>query len=195
MVVTVYVLIDSRDNGVRYVGITGNMSERFRSHLQCDGSNLAKDRWIQELRDNQLELIMRPLEHADSTQTAKEREQYWIQHYFSLGACLFNREVLDSPENNAVSRDTKDREKYIYLTIGIPRDSSTHKALLADAEEHNTKQLPTIVSVRLGDYYRMRQQAITVIPYEQAKSTESNEGPSVEALSNAAEADDAWPDD
>jgi hypothetical protein len=47
----------------------------------------------------------------------------------------------------------RDYEKHIHLTISIVKGSPTHLALLHDAEQIGTKQLPTVAAVRLKDYY------------------------------------------
>lgn len=89
----------------------------------------------------------------------------------------------------------RNKEKYVYLTIGIFRDSQTYKDLLADAEQHNTKHLPTVAGIRLGDYYSMKRHGITSVsvqPSEQPKE-ESNSYTDV-ALSNALAAGDEWAD-
>lgn len=58
----------------------------------------------------------------------------------------------------------RDIKKYAYYTIGILRDSETHRALLRDAEEHNTKQIPTIIGIRVSEYYRLRAQGVPTVP-------------------------------
>jgi hypothetical protein len=89
-------------------------------------------------------------------------------------------------------RDTK---KYIYLTIGILRDSQTHKDLLADAQEHNTKHLPTVAGIRLGDYYGMRREGIAKVGAPvPAQSNEEHASYTNVALSNAVAASDEWGD-
>jgi|ERR1041385_788395 hypothetical protein len=96
-------------------------------------------------------------------------------------------------------------KKYVYLTIGILRDSQTHKDLIADAEEHNTKHLPTVAGIRLSEYYRLRRQGLlgTVPTSQDMPSTQDIPNDTSDdvgseysdAFSNAAEADNAWPDD
>ncbi len=91
----------------------------------------------------------------------------------------------------------RDNKKYVYLTIGILRDSDIHQALLRDAEEHNTKQLPTLASIRLGDYYRLKQQGMLHSLSSHAETQEalarmSSDFPN-DLASNASAADDAWP--
>jgi hypothetical protein len=85
---------------------------------------------------------------------------------------------------------TRDAKKYVYLTIGMPRNGYTHKALLADAAEHNTKHLPTIAGIRLSEYYRLRDKGIvpSVAPTSDALVE-------IDDLAvNADAANDAWPE-
>jgi len=191
---TVYTLIDPRTDEVRYVGISGNAPLRLKAHLQCDGSNSPKDEWIQELKDNRHEVVMKTLEVVNDVEEARKREQHWIQHYYSLGAILFNREVWDSSGDEVRSCNRRDSKKYVYLTIGILRDSQTHLDLKADAEECNTKQLPTVAALRLGDYYRMRREGLPMVPASSLKSSTNSADDTMNALSNAAEANNAWPE-
>ncbi len=48
---------------------------------------------------------------------------------------------------------SRDYTKYVYLTIALAKNGSTHQALLRDAEEIDTKQYPTVAALRLKDYY------------------------------------------
>lgn len=93
---SVYTLIDPRDDVVRYVGITENVYSRFSQHLQCNENNLDKNKWIQELKDCNLMLLMRTLETVETLEEAREREQEWIHHYLSQGVRLFNIDVVKS---------------------------------------------------------------------------------------------------
>lgn len=93
----------------------------------------------------------------------------------------------------------RNQKKYVYFTIGILRGSQTHKDLIADAEEHNTKHLPTVAGIRLSEYYRLLRQELLGTVSQHTSGLQSN--PDVDlpeysdALSNAAEANNAWPDD
>lgn len=96
-----------------------------------------------------------------------------------------------------MARDTK---KYAYYTIGILRDSETHRALLRDAEEHNTKQVPTIIGIRVSEYYRLRAQGIPIVPQtsspEITKEVEKDlDCDHTAAIGNAKASLGAWADD
>lgn len=93
----------------------------------------------------------------------------------------------------------RNNKKYVYLTIGILRDSETHRSLLADAEEHNTKQLPTIAGIRLSEYYQLKRKGLLGVSNLQDIQAQEHTRDTIgddfsDAMSNAAEADDAWPE-
>ena len=91
-------------------------------------------------------------------------------------------------------KKTRDYESYIHLTICIERGSPTHLALLRDAEEIGTKQLPTVAAVRLKDCYAG---ALEALPQRVDQEAQPN-APSVlsidaaMAASNATAAVDEW---
>jgi hypothetical protein len=87
---TIYILIDPRDQAVRYVGITYDVYQRMRQHSRCEGNNEAKNAWIQDLQQEQLMFIMHSIEKVETVEQALERESYWIQHYLQQGAHLTN---------------------------------------------------------------------------------------------------------
>ncbi len=84
----------------------------------------------------------------------------------------------------------RDTGKYAYYLVGIAKNSPTHRALLADAEGRGVKHIPTLIGVRLGDYYSGGQ-VIQQVAQSEKKNEESY---SSDALSSAALADDAWPE-
>lgn len=82
-------------------------------------------------------------------------------------------------------------KKYLYLTIGIKRGSPTHLALLEDAEEHGTKQLPTLAGIRLGEYYEMKRHGTLVTMPSQEEKIPAHIADVVE---NIDAANEAWPE-
>jgi hypothetical protein len=58
----IYQLVDPRDNLPRYIGMTTGLDARFQQHMRCDGSNPAKDTWIEELKGQGLIQIVQRLE-------------------------------------------------------------------------------------------------------------------------------------
>jgi len=85
----VYSLIDPRDHSTFYVGITVNLYERFKQHLRCDGTNVRKDKRIQEIMQAGFMPIMHTIEQVD-TEKVLGCEMYWISQYRSLGMPLTN---------------------------------------------------------------------------------------------------------
>jgi hypothetical protein len=51
---------------------------------------------------------------------------------------------------------TRDYEHFTYWTIAVEKDSETHKAILADANARHTKQIPTVLSLRIEEYYALK---------------------------------------
>jgi hypothetical protein len=86
---SIYALIDPRDNGVRYVGLTEYPDERLKQHIQGDG-NIPKRQWISELSQLGLSPHMHTIETVQTLSAAFEREGYWIRHYIHAGAKLVN---------------------------------------------------------------------------------------------------------
>ncbi len=49
----------------------------------------------------------------------------------------------------------RDTERYVYLTVGIPRDSETLQKFLQDAKECGMlRELPKLLFTRMVDFYR-----------------------------------------
>lgn len=93
---------------------------------------------------------------------------------------------------------SRDNKKYVYYTIGILRDGETHKAILRDAEEHNTKQIPTILGIRIGEYYRLSAKGLPIAPLpsspEIIKEAEADIDHTA-AIGNAKASLGAWAED
>jgi hypothetical protein len=89
----VYGLVDERDHSVFYVGITSDIYARFLQHLNCDGTNLAKDARVQELKASNVMLHMITLEIIKQGDHARTRESYWIHHFQHLGVTLLNQRL------------------------------------------------------------------------------------------------------
>ncbi len=96
----VYSLIDPRDHKARYVGCSADLYARFLQHLRCDGTNVQKDIWIQDLRKAGYLPIVQTLEQVEAHEQAKAREDYWMHHYLYLGMPLLNV-VLPAPHKRA----------------------------------------------------------------------------------------------
>jgi predicted GIY-YIG superfamily endonuclease len=107
-VYVIYVLIDPRDNTVRYVGVTEDVSARFQQHINCAAANYAKNAWIHELRAANKMVIMQTLEEVEDRERALEREGYWITHF----------EMLREPVMNICKTSSPRRSKKTNLRVG-----------------------------------------------------------------------------
>lgn len=86
----IYVLIDPRDNSIRYVGKTNNEKERYKNHLNSlRDKNTHKRNWINQLKSIGLKPIMKVIEEIEIDKW-KERESFYINHYKLLGFKLTN---------------------------------------------------------------------------------------------------------
>lgn len=84
----IYVLIDPRDNEVRYVGKSNNPPQRLKEHLR-QSKTTYKGRWIAKLQECGLIPLMKIIEEV-SFETWPERECYWIAYYRAQGCALTN---------------------------------------------------------------------------------------------------------
>jgi predicted GIY-YIG superfamily endonuclease len=84
--VSIYVLIDPRDDRVKYVGQTRDPKSRMWNHI----SNRARLPFVQELYTEGLRPRLTVVQQC-ALEIADEREAWWIQHYRTLGEPLVNR--------------------------------------------------------------------------------------------------------
>lgn len=90
----IYALIDPRDNAIRYVGKSEDVSYRYYQHLHGIGGGRQEREWIRELKILKLSPTLRILETIDRVPDAHklvlERECYWIDNLTSTGCLLIN---------------------------------------------------------------------------------------------------------
>ena len=98
----IYGLEDKRVPEIFYVGMTDNVYARFAQHLQCDGSNPAKDARILDMKANNVMVGIIELQRVGSFDLALARESYWMQHYYHLGTPLTNQ-VIPLVQNEPVA--------------------------------------------------------------------------------------------
>ena len=89
--VSIYALIDPRDNSVRYVGkTTMTLAGRLSAHVSdCHKRNNHRSNWIKLL----LRLGVRPVIELIEEVPAdvwEDRERYWIAHFIESGSALTN---------------------------------------------------------------------------------------------------------
>jgi hypothetical protein len=50
----------------------------------------------------------------------------------------------------------RDYKNFTYWTVAVKKGSDTHDAILQDAEDHNTRQIPTLLSLRIEEFYALK---------------------------------------
>lgn len=88
--VYIYVLIDPRNNRIRYVGQTARkLSDRYSEHCEKQRQNNHRTHWLELLRALNLKPIMQVIEECNESNWA-EREIYWIAEHKRTGCDLVN---------------------------------------------------------------------------------------------------------
>lgn len=78
---SIYVLIDPRNNKVRYVGKSNNIKQRYMAHInKARKQNLHKYNWINLLKRLNLKPKLKIIEIVPISKW-KSRERYWIKYY------------------------------------------------------------------------------------------------------------------
>jgi predicted GIY-YIG superfamily endonuclease len=142
----IYHLYDPRDRLTFYVGETEDVYQRFLDHIQCRGSNFAKNAKILEMRQANVLVQMEELERIEDSGHARIREAYWIRHYETLGHPLTN---VVRPERElkakVLVRSTQATKKLIEnqflsqmkkATGGFPPERSERDTLAFRLAEH-----------------------------------------------------------
>ncbi len=91
--ISIYTLIDPRDELIRYVGQTSNPKVRYRSHLRGNKyRNTHTTNWIQGLLDLNLKPIMIEIDQCE-IKDLDITEQSYIRLYKSFGCNLTNHSI------------------------------------------------------------------------------------------------------
>lgn len=91
--ISIYTLIDPRDELIRYVGQTSNPKVRYRSHLKGNKyRNTYTTNWIQGLLDLNLKPIMIEIDQCE-IKDLDITEQSYIRLYKSFGCNLTNHSI------------------------------------------------------------------------------------------------------
>jgi len=86
----IYILIDPRDNKVRYVGKANNIKERLRSHLNpARKHQIHKKNWINSLKKEKLKPIIEIIDEVPKNNW-QFWETYWISQFKNWGFDLIN---------------------------------------------------------------------------------------------------------
>jgi predicted GIY-YIG superfamily endonuclease len=88
----IYGLFDPRNNELRYVGATINISRRLTMHCTDTQliANTYKNNWIKSLKKQELKPIIEIIETYENKESAIENETYLIQLFRKLGYNLTN---------------------------------------------------------------------------------------------------------
>lgn len=150
---TIYALIDPRDYSAHYVGVSRDVYRRFVEHISCKGENTAKDRWIQELQQLNLLVMMQPLGTAATREEALQIEAQWIHDYQSAGIVLFNKDKMPLTEEEPVHAPEK-LAVYNGHKTGMGRHHTAAEVDDILDEYLQTGELPNYVSERQRRDYR-----------------------------------------
>ena len=86
----IYILIDPRDNKVRYVGKANNIKERLKSHLNPTRKHqIHKKNWINSLKKEKLKPIIEVIDEVPKNNW-QFWEIYWISQFKTWGFDLIN---------------------------------------------------------------------------------------------------------
>lgn len=85
----IYILIDPRDNRLRYVGKTVNIQNRYDAHCTKQRGNHHRANWLNQLYFLGLKPVMQIIEECNED-TWANREIFWIKYYRDLGCDLVN---------------------------------------------------------------------------------------------------------
>jgi group I intron endonuclease len=120
----IYALKLKDEEIIRYVGLTKKtLMDRFKRHLRITSKmNTKNGNWINKHKDN-IEIILIE-EDIKTTETASEREIYWIKYYTEIGNDLTNgtlggfkgepteetrNKLSESQKGKKLSQETKDK--------------------------------------------------------------------------------------
>jgi len=99
----VYALTEPDTGTVAYIGMTNDTKRRLQQHLSCNGTNVAKNTWIQELLERGAKPSLNVLETVNTRAMAQKREKYWMRYYTEKQVCLHNIRIngnSSSVQNN-----------------------------------------------------------------------------------------------
>jgi hypothetical protein len=136
MRVYIYILIDPRNEEIRYVGLTRYPKKRLHNEIH-KGHTLHFRNWIQLLKKHNLRPVMEIIETADED-TASERERYWIATKRSDGCRLLNH-TSGGESGWAISEET--RKKLSDRMRGKKRGpmSAEHRAKISAGNRGKSK--------------------------------------------------------
>lgn len=120
----IYGIIDPTNNTCVYVGKTTEGIKRPVIHLiHSHNTNLRE--WVDELFNNSLVPIITILEKGLTLENIDAREIFWINEYKKVNPNLFNKQLLQTP-NECIEYSTEDLQ---YLSVMLQDVSSIVKSV------------------------------------------------------------------
>ena len=105
--VSIYGLIDPRDNQLRYVGKAINLSSRLRAHLsEARRWTDHKANWIKSILHDGLKPDIFIIEDVKES-IWQETERFWISYFRYIGCNLINRTIGGEGWTNPTEEDRK----------------------------------------------------------------------------------------
>lgn len=92
----IYILIDPRDNQIRYVGSTVcRLSAKLATHLHDSKRHKHPvSKWIKELRSLNLKPLIEPIETYSYEVEMRKEEEFYIRYFSFIGVPLLNTTYL-----------------------------------------------------------------------------------------------------
>lgn len=150
MIYCIYVLIDPRDNRIRYIGQTPRPEGRYKEHCKKQYRNNHRACWLNKLRSLDLKPIMQIIEECSDSSWA-ERETYWIAYYREvLGCDLVNAtdggEGMNNPSEETRRKMSEARKGKTHSEESKRKMSEAHRNRSDDhrrnlSESHKGKTL------------------------------------------------------
>lgn len=85
-----YLLVDPRNDKIRYVGISKDINRRYSQHLKTLSENTYKANWIKNLVKNRLAPKLLIIEENLNIDSLRGSEIFWIDFLKSIGCNLTN---------------------------------------------------------------------------------------------------------
>lgn len=146
----IYVLIDPRNNEVRYVGQTLSiLRKRYASHCYDYKRRVCKNNsWIESLAKQGLRPIIEVIEENIPVSLIDEKEVYYIAYYKRIGSKLNNHTEGGQGVHGYIATDESKAKRLLtlkkseYAKIGYKRQSEKLKELYKKGEmSHPTSRM------------------------------------------------------
>lgn len=114
---TIYALVDPRTCQIRYVGQTQHHpTVRLLGHYKKKGENVAKEDWLDQLRNLGIRPIVVVLGYAQSLQESLAAEKVWIKR-----GLIAEWPLLNSVADDRYGSKTKAADSMVYWRVSLPK--------------------------------------------------------------------------